>query len=264
MALTINFRLIGRIHIASELRSQLNAVVEKFCILLQAMVSKNTLPAVHTAEAVCSATGGVAGDVDLLTRLATSAFKNDPITMFTVGRDAAPAEYDVYREGFFRVFLREKLRRSERRVVHVDESEQSFAIWSLIGKDPTEPMPSLRIAFGMVKALGFSRGKHTGDVFDAMTRKHPAKPYVYLMLFGTHEGAQGKGLGSQVMRKMTAYLDQHGLSAYTESSNVRNIPFYQRHGFKILEQPLSGMPEGTPTVTTLWRDPKTVCNNLYN
>jgi len=44
------------------------------------------------------------------------------------------------------------------------------------------------------------------------------------------------------------------LPAYLESSNPRNLTFYERHGFR--RMPLFPLPDGCPVITPMWRDPR--------
>jgi ribosomal protein S18 acetylase RimI-like enzyme len=71
-------------------------------------------------------------------------------------------------------------------------------------------------------------------VFAEMERFHPSEPHWYLPLIGVDPASQGQGLGSALMRHALQRVDADGMPAYLESSNPRNIPLYQRHGFEIL------------------------------
>jgi GNAT superfamily N-acetyltransferase len=71
-------------------------------------------------------------------------------------------------------------------------------------------------------------------VFDEMARYHPSEPHWYLPLIGVAPSRQGRGYGSALMEHALRRCDQEGLPAYLESSNPRNVPLYQRHGFEIM------------------------------
>jgi hypothetical protein len=43
------------------------------------------------------------------------------------------------------------------------------------------------------------------------------------------------------------------MPAYLESSNVRNVPFYVRHGFAATDEIV--VAKGAPIVNTMWREP---------
>ncbi len=52
------------------------------------------------------------------------------------------------------------------------------------------------------------------------------------------------------MKHTLARVDAERLPAYLESSNPRNIPFYERHGFEVIGRIQSG---ATPVVTPMLR-----------
>ena len=76
-----------------------------------------------------------------------------------------------------------------------------------------------------------------GEVFGFMEQMdiyHPKEPYWYLPLIGVDPTSQGQGIGSLLMEHALRPCDRDGLPAYLESSNPRNIPLYERHGFEII------------------------------
>ena len=55
-----------------------------------------------------------------------------------------------------------------------------------------------------------------------------------LNVLGIDPDYQGKGLGGALLRHATDICDRDGALAYLESSNLRNVPLYERHGFEVL------------------------------
>ncbi|AOO81549.1 GNAT family N-acetyltransferase [Bosea vaviloviae] len=90
-------------------------------------------------------------------------------------------------------------------------------------------------------------------IFEAMERYHPKVPHWYLPLIGADPARQGQGIGSALMRHALARCDREGAAAYLESSNPRNIPLYQRHGFEILGTIQTG---SSPVLTPMLRPPQ--------
>ncbi len=72
-------------------------------------------------------------------------------------------------------------------------------------------------------------------VFEQMGSFHPNEPHWYLPLIGVEPIQQGKGYGSALMQAALMQCDRDQTPAYLESSNPANIPFYERHGFELLE-----------------------------
>jgi ribosomal protein S18 acetylase RimI-like enzyme len=71
-------------------------------------------------------------------------------------------------------------------------------------------------------------------VFEQMSRYHPSEPHWYLPLIGVDPPQQGKEHGSALMQHALIPCDRDNQCAYRESSNPKNIPLYERHGFKLL------------------------------
>ncbi len=91
-------------------------------------------------------------------------------------------------------------------------------------------------ALGAIFQEAFAdRGDTTGGaVGDAIAAFHPKDPHWYLPLIGVDPGRQGRGLGSALLKAGLALCDAAGLPAYLESSNIKNVPLYERFGFEVL------------------------------
>jgi len=87
-----------------------------------------------------------------------------------------------------------------------------------------------------------------------LERKHPADPqHWYLAVLGTDPDAQGRGLGTAVLRRVLEQCDEDGVGAFLESSKERNVDYYARHGFRVVEE--VRLVRG-PTMWKMWRDPR--------
>jgi ribosomal protein S18 acetylase RimI-like enzyme len=76
----------------------------------------------------------------------------------------------------------------------------------------------------------------------------------YLGYLGTHRDRQGQGLCTQMLREVVAGLDTNVVPAYLESSNERNLPLYERNGFRVVGE-LQALGHG-PTIWRMWREPQ--------
>jgi GNAT superfamily N-acetyltransferase len=65
---------------------------------------------------------------------------------------------------------------------------------------------------------------------------------------------QGQGLGTQMLQEVLARADTDGVPAYLESSNERNLPLYERNGFRVIGE-LQALGHG-PTIWRMWREPR--------
>lgn len=94
------------------------------------------------------------------------------------------------------------------------------------------------------------------DLFAAMGEMgkwHPSDPHWYLFSIGVDPHRQNEGLGSVLMEHALPKCDSNGIMSYLESSNPRNVPFYQRHGFDVLQVVQVG---SSPTFTLMVREPR--------
>jgi len=71
-------------------------------------------------------------------------------------------------------------------------------------------------------------------VFEQMARNHPKEPHWFLPFIAVDPFHQGKGYGSALMKHALVPCDRDRTLAYLESSNPKNIPLYERHGFELL------------------------------
>jgi ribosomal protein S18 acetylase RimI-like enzyme len=90
-------------------------------------------------------------------------------------------------------------------------------------------------------------------VFERMSKFHPHEPHWYLPVIGVDPARQGQRLGDQLMAHALARCDADGMPAYLESSNPRNIPFYERQGFEALGKIQVG---SSPTIVPMLRKPR--------
>jgi GNAT superfamily N-acetyltransferase len=79
-------------------------------------------------------------------------------------------------------------------------------------------------------------------------------PHWYLGYLGTRHDRQGEGLGTRMLREVLARADADGVPAYLESSNERNLPLYERNGFRVVGD-LRALGHG-PTIWRMWREPQ--------
>lgn len=91
------------------------------------------------------------------------------------------------------------------------------------------------------------------QVMRQMESHHPSEPHWYLPLIGIDPKHQGKGLGSALLAHVADICDRDGVLAYLESSNPRNVPLYQHHGFEITGEIQYG---SSPTIVPMLRQPR--------
>ncbi len=92
-----------------------------------------------------------------------------------------------------------------------------------------------------------------------MEKSHPAARHYYLFAIGVRPEAQGRGIGSALLRHVLPECDRARVPAYLENTNARNIPLYLRHGFEVTQE--LTLPFGGPKLWLMLRQPQG--SNVY-
>ncbi|MEW6076474.1 MAG: GNAT family N-acetyltransferase [Thermodesulfobacteriota bacterium] len=67
-------------------------------------------------------------------------------------------------------------------------------------------------------------------------RARPVRTHFYLHGLGVVKEKQGRGIGSFLLRERLTVCDRERAPAYLECSNEKNLPLYERHGFRVVEE----------------------------
>lgn len=114
--------------------------------------------------------------------------------------------------------------------------------------------PRLMIANGG-RFAGVFRGRlpRAVGLLAAIERRHLRGAHYYFPNIGVTPEAQGRGLGSRLMRPTLDRCDEEGLPAYLEASSERNAALYERLGFQCIEVLRFA---GSPPLTLMMRPPQ--------
>ena len=101
------------------------------------------------------------------------------------------------------------------------------------------------------KVSGVARVGRILALLEAMEKTHPHERHWYLAYVAVSPQFQGAGLGSGLIKATLEQIDEAGMPVYVESSNPKNINFYERLGF-IARKNIA--PDGAPQLMSMWRD----------
>ena len=128
----------------------------------------------------------------------------------------------------------------------VVEGVRAAALWLPPGVEPDEAtMDAI-----MEESLRPEISEDVAAVIKGMAEHHPHETHWYLPLIAADPNWIGQGFGSLLMKHALRRCDEEGVAAYLESSNPRNISFYERHGFKIVGKIQCG---SSPVLTPMLR-----------
>ena len=129
---------------------------------------------------------------------------------------------------------------------HCTDDGAGAALWLPPNEHPDEEA----IGEVMERSVSESTRNDIMAVFEQMAGFHPDGPHWYLPAIGVDPAHQGKGLGGALLQYALRQCDEQHLPAYLESSNPRNIPLYQRHGFEIIGEVQAG---ASPSIVPMLR-----------
>ena len=82
------------------------------------------------------------------------------------------------------------------------------------------------------------------DFWAWVDAKAPDEPLWFLDSIGVEPSAQREGIGSALMAHGLERVRASGSSAFLETGTAQNVPFYERFGFRVIED--ADAPEGGP------------------
>lgn len=152
------------------------------------------------------------------------AFVTDPATRW-VWPD--PQKYLLHFSNFARAFGGKAF---VNKTAHYVGNYSGAALWL-----PPHIEPDIDRLLGLLQSTASKEAQNIVPmVFEKMNAFHPPEPHWYLPLLGVDPLYHGKGFGSILMKHASKIFDKDNALAYLESSNARNLHFYQRHGFELL------------------------------
>jgi ribosomal protein S18 acetylase RimI-like enzyme len=193
---------------------------------------------------------GLRADFDEIVQTLTDAFAVDPhFDWFMKPGDGRAAA----RRGLFRMLIGQEGLTNGR--VDRPAGGGAAAVW--MASEQLTPMPllaELRAAPAVLRMTGLARLGRLMAIRADMDRHHPMdRPHAYLWFLGVAPAAQGRGVGSALLRAANARNDAAGLPAYLETGTTRNVALYERHGFKVLSEH-KARPDA-PNMWSMWREP---------
>ncbi len=206
-------------------------------------------------EAVTTAAGTLAvrraalAEQAPLARTLARAFDQDPMINWLLRQDAGRARA-------FRRFFNVALGRMAlpHNLVFTNAALQGAALWLPPGKWKLGLWQQLQLLPAMAGSVGYRRVPGVMAGLDAFDKQHPREPHYYLFLLGVEPGCQGQGVGSALLRPVLAQCDAERMPAYLETANPRNVPLYERHGFRVRAE--FTVPHGGPLNWLMWRGPR--------
>jgi ribosomal protein S18 acetylase RimI-like enzyme len=191
------------------------------------IVTQREMPIMLTASVLGAAAPGVAGvgprDSARVLNTITLAFAADPPSRWLYPDDG---DYLGHFPAFIKALGGAALYGG---TAFATEGFSGTALWLAPDLSPDE-----EALMRVVETIAPDRRADMGAVIEQMERYHPSEPHWYLPFIAVRPSHQGRGLGGTLLRRGLCEADAAELPAYLESTNPRNQPLYERHGFEAI------------------------------
>ena len=181
--------------------------------------------------------------IDIAANILARAFQLDPPMVYTVP-DAA--ERARLLPSFMKTFVTYASVFGD--PLTTAEKPEAVALWLPLDDLRETPERDRQAGIDQIPAIlgteAFRRMMHIAEISGRFHRRSASGKHLYLMFLGVEPSRQGQGLGSALIGAMLARADAEGLPCYLDTFQPRNVPLYQKHGFKITieeVEPNSGM-----------------------
>ena len=181
----------------------------------------------------------------------SAAFMNDPLQSYTF---PDPDERQRLSPPHFGALLRYGLLAGQ--VLVSADPGGGASVWMPPDAQPTDEMFVESGLSRLGELIGEDAARRFGTVIDFVEPFHKAalpEPHWYAMVVGVAPAFQGQGLGRALLQPMLDRAETDGLPCYLETTQPKNVTFYQRLGFRVLREevePTSGL-----RIWTFRRDP---------
>jgi GNAT superfamily N-acetyltransferase len=185
-------------------------------------------------------------DVDALALVLARAFHDDPVTSWVY---AGERRRPMWSGRFFRWQLQRLMAQDVSWTT--EDGRGGAALWALPDRWREDVRDTLKLLALTLPAVLPRLGRILRGLGQVEVR-HPDEPHLYLAVLGVDPSRQGQGIGSALIRPGLELCDRERLPAYLETGRERNLAFYGRHGFAVVDR--LELPKGPP-VWFLWREP---------
>lgn len=113
------------------------------------------------------------------------------------------------------------------------------AMWIPPERSASSAIENLRLIYSLGRFAGWRRLPQVSSLYTFVEKRrhhHMPGPHAYLAGIGVDPDRQGGGYGTALLRPMLERADREGFPAYLETGTSRNLPFYERAGFRVVEE----------------------------
>ncbi|MCF7832119.1 MAG: GNAT family N-acetyltransferase [Candidatus Marinimicrobia bacterium] len=173
-------------------------------------------------------------DMSHAVSIITNAFSEDPCLKYLLNSE----EYDHDKAKFIHEYTL-KIGFFYGSVQTASSANEGVSIWMPPKRVTTSPLMFIR-AGGLslrknVDLKVIDRIQVYGDYCGSLHQKYVKEPHWYLESIAVDPKEQGKGFAGKLLRPALDYFDKYGFPCYLETHNPKNVTFYEKYGFNVME-----------------------------
>jgi GNAT superfamily N-acetyltransferase len=173
------------------------------------------------------------------------AFADDAHINWIVRQDA---RRDAARRQFFRLLLTDLA--GQRGRVFATGDLKACAIWFPAEGWQLDLATQARVARRFIEISGWQAAARKAYGLNRVEASRPRTHHFFLQTLGVRAGMQGKGYGAALLQRFCQDCETANAAGYLETGNPGNIPFYEKHGFRVVGR--VALPRG-PTLFQMLR-----------
>jgi len=117
------------------------------------------------------------------------------------------------------------------------QKPEAVALWLPLDDLRDTPERDRQAGIDQIPAIfgaeAFRRMMHIAKISERFHLQTAPGKHLYLQFLGVEPARQGQGMGSALIRAMLQRADAERIPCYLDTFQPRNVPLYQKHGFKI-------------------------------
>lgn len=169
-------------------------------------------------------------DKALVVEILTSSFKNNLSINYLIPQDSRRNE----RIKNLMAYSFEVCREAGK--VLLSDDRQACALVILPERKKTT-WSTLRLSLFLIRrSIGFQNILKALKRENLIHSRHPTHPYYHLWFIGVSPEHQGQGSGGKLLREILGEAGALNRPVYLETSTLRNLPWYEKHGFEIFDR----------------------------
>jgi ribosomal protein S18 acetylase RimI-like enzyme len=136
----------------------------------------------------------------------------------------------------------------------IEGNGNGCALWVKPSAPALSLWQTLRVVGMLGMVAGWKRLSEMTEFYRQFECLAPPEPAFHLFYLAVLPEARGQGIGSALLQPVLQRCDAEGIPAYLENSNSRNLPLYERNGFKVTKK--WQFAENVPPLWCMYREPQ--------